>query len=66
MCMGSKPKIPPPPEPIIPVPETEKKLELNPAIKKKRSKLAKRSGTRRLQIPMGGKATGASGLNIPS
>lgn len=64
MCMGS-PKLPPAPDPVIIPPEQEKKLELNPESKKSKSKKAKRLGTRKLQIPMGGKGTGSSGLNIP-
>lgn len=62
MCM-SKPNIPKAPEPVIIPPEPEKKLELNPAAKMKKS--PKRAGTKKLQIPMGGMGTGKSGLNIP-
>lgn len=62
----SRPNIPATPPPPVIAPEQEKKLELNPEVKKSQSKKAKKAGTRSLQIPMGGTGGGTSGLNIPS
>jgi len=61
----SKPKVPKAPEPVVIEPEQEKKLELNLEAKQSKKKRAKKTGTRGLQIPMGGTGSGKSGLNIP-
>ena len=55
----------PPPPPIIVPPEEEKKLELNPEAKNSNKKRTQKTGTRSLQIPMGGTGGGTSGLSIP-
>lgn len=61
MC-GSSPKAPPAPVPPAVLPE--KQIDLNPRRKKVNAKNAKKSGTRGLQIPLGG-TKGSSGLSTP-